>query len=54
MLQQILRLLVAGVHRDELYLSQVYDDAVVTQDHVSGWSGPKQTSVTTAKSDAAR
>lgn len=39
-LQQILRLLVAGVDRDKLYLLDVYDDAVVAEKNVPGWSGP--------------
>lgn len=52
-LQQILRLLVASVHRDELDLLQMYDHAIFAQEHVSGWSGPEKPGVSAAEGDTA-
>lgn len=53
MLEQVLGLLIAGVHRDELDLLQMYDDAVLAEEDVSGRPGPEQPGVSAAQSDAA-
>lgn len=52
-LQQILRLLVASVHRDEFDLLQVYDHAIFAQEHVSCRSGPEKPGVSAAEGDTA-
>lgn len=52
-LQQVLRFLIAGVHRDELDLLHMYDHAVFAEEHVSGRPWPEEPGVPSTESDAA-
>ena len=52
-LQQVLRFLIAGVHRDEFDLLQMYDHAVFAEEHVSGRSWPEEPGVPSAECDTA-